>query len=246
MKQILYKLFYQLFRSKSYLDISGISKIFWSAEPRMHQRIMRAGGEREQLEYFLKQIQPGDVVWDVGAFIGMFSLFAEDRVGSEGIVYAFEPEHKTIELIQKNMAFNHSHNIKIVEAALGENDGEALIYSSDDDQNAISSLRPGHSLKNKGLPITIRRGDSLVNNNEVKVPNVIKMDVEGAEFGALKGMFDLLKNSQCRFLFLELHVEDLPRFNSSDSEVRDLLAEAGFTIDREFPRGTELHLYCSK
>jgi len=246
MKKELTRLFYQLFRSKTPLEICGIRKIFWSAEPRMHQRIVWAGGEREQLEYFIKQIRDADVVWDVGAFIGMFSMFASQAVGANGQVFTFEPEASTAELVKKNCAYNNISNITLIEAALGEEDGEAMIYSSEEDQNAISSLKPGENLKKQGIPIQIRTGESLVRQHEAEPPTVVKMDVEGAEYQALKGMREVLERPECRFLFLELHPQDLPRFGASEGEVRDLLGQVGFNIDRETQRGTEMHLFCSK
>ncbi len=246
MKKEIIKLLYQLFKSKTSLEILGIRKTFWSAEPQMHRRIVRAGGEREQLEYFIQNIKPNDIVWDVGAFVGMFSMFASEAVGAGGKVYTFEPEHNTADIVRKNCGYNNLTNITLIEAALGDKDGETLIYSSEDNQNAISCLKPGKNLKKQGTSITIRSGHSLIEKNEAEVPNVVKMDVEGAEFQALTGMRDILERPECRFLFLELHTEDLPRFDSSDLAVRTLLKEAGFTIEKEIQRGTEIHLFCNK
>lgn len=246
MKKKLVRLFYQLFRSKTPLEIAGIRNLFWSAEPRMHQRIERAGGEREQLEYFIQQLRQGDVVWDVGAFIGMYSMFAAKAVGADGEVFTFEPEHNTAKLVKKNSAYNNISNIRLIEAALGEEDGETVIYSSEEDQNAISSLRPGEHLKKQGIPIQIRTGTSLIDQQQATAPTVVKMDVEGAEYQALKGMQKTLERPECRFLFLELHPRDLPRFGASEEQVRELLQQVGFNLDKETQRGTEMHLFYSK
>jgi FkbM family methyltransferase len=148
--------------------------------------------------------------------------------------------------VKKNCAYNNKSNIRLIEVALGDEDGEAMIYSSEEDQNAISSLKPGEHLKKQGIPIQIRSGVSLIAQQQATAPTVVKMDVEGAEYQALKGMREALERPECRFLFLELHPQDLPRFGASEDQVRELLQQVGFNIEKETQRGTEMHLFCSK
>ena len=212
----------------------------------MFDRICKAGGEREQIQKFMELLKPGDVVWDVGTFIGMYSLFSSHAVGSKGKIYSFEPEPKTAQRAQRNFDLNGSTTIRLLECALGAEDGLATIYPSKADENAIHSLKPNARRQTEGIQITVHRGDSLVEKNEAELPNAIKMDIEGAEHLALSGMQNILNDRRCRMIFLELHPEDLPAFGASAEQVRELIQSAGFKLDHEQKRGSEFHQFYLK
>lgn len=247
MQDAVRKWYYRVFRRKASLALAGgVRKIFWAGDPRMFTRIINAGGEREQLERFLAAIRPGDVVWDVGAFIGMFAIFSAHRVGEQGQVYAFEPEAGTLSMLRRNIDLNKTAPVEVIEAALGDHDGAAIIYASKPGENAIHSLHHGERHQATGADIRLRSGDALVTAGAAKAPNVVKMDIEGAEFQALTGMRDILQSETCRYLFLELHPAELPGFGASLEAVRELLENAGFRLEHEQTRGAETHLFYRK
>ncbi len=241
------KWYYRIFRRKASLTLAGgVRKIFWAGDPRMFTRIINAGGEREQLERFLAAIKPGDIVWDAGAYIGMFSIFSAHRVGEQGQVYAFEPEATTLSMLRRNIDLNRAMPVEVIEAALGDHDGAAVIYASQPGENAIHSLHHGERHQAVGTNINLRSGDALVRIGAAKAPNVVKMDIEGAEFQALTGMKNILQSEACRYLFLELHPSELPEFGATPEAVRELLENAGFQLEHEQMRGAETHLFYCK
>lgn len=238
----------KLFRAKTSLEVSGIEKTFWTTTLSMYDRILYAGGEKQQLEEFINQIRKGDTVWDIGAYVGMFSIFASDAVGSDGKVYVFEPEPKSFKLLRSNCQLNKADNATLFNFALGNHNEEGYIYPSNaaNDSVAIHSLKPGDRLMAEGSQTSIFNGDYLVQEKNVRPPNVIKLDVEGAEFQVLCGMSHTLSNPDLRFMVMEVHPDSLPVFGSSVQEIRTLLSEAGFTITRELERGAEIHFICEK
>ncbi|MCK5092656.1 MAG: FkbM family methyltransferase [Gammaproteobacteria bacterium] len=139
-------LFYKAFHARTSLEVAGIQKTFFSASPELYRRIVNVGGEREQLSVFLNKLVPGDVVWDVGAFIGMFSIFSSERVGNTGRVITFEPEPGTFKLLQENCKLNNADNITLFNAALYDSTDKGMIFASKENENAIHSLRPGEHL----------------------------------------------------------------------------------------------------
>jgi FkbM family methyltransferase len=237
--------FYKLFRSKTAVEILGMEKVFTSDSPFLYHRVLNAGGEKQQLSDFLKAIKPDDIVWDVGAFMGMYSVFASEAAKS-GKVYSFEPEQNSLQLLTKNRAYNNANNVNIINVALSNESEEGTIYPATSDANAIHSLRPGEGLKTKGATVKVVKGDDLVKQGQALPPNVIKIDVEGAEAQMIQGLKDNLSSPNCRFLFIEIHPKDLLRFGSSEDEVKSLLHECGFTINNEIKRGSEIHAFCSK
>jgi FkbM family methyltransferase len=238
--------YYKWLRPRTAVSINGFTGTFVTNTPALHRRVTRFGGEKEQLSAFLRELRTGDVVWDVGSFVGIFSLFASKAVGSSGKVYAFEPEPHTSALLQRNCELNSAHNVKIVNAALSDTDGGGEIFSANEGANAIHSLKPGGATASKGLSIKLRRGDSLVNAVEADVPNVIKMDIEGAELLAFKGLKETLAKPACRFVFLELHHQDLPRFGARSEDVLSFMQQVGFEVRQKIERGTESHVFFHK
>lgn len=241
------QLLYRTVRRTTSIDVNGIHRRFITTSSDLHRRVVAVGGEREQLSLFLKSLRPGDVVWDVGSFIGMYSVFASARIGEEGQIVAFEPESTAFGMANANAQANRLENIQVLNVALSDiNTNEGVVYSSQENNNAIHSLRQNAKLQEEGQQIQIHRGDDLVAASTIPAPTVIKMDIEGAEFGALSGMVELLKDPTCRFLFLEVHPTELPDFGGSVEKLEKLIDEVGFQVSKKIQRGSEYHYFCYK
>ena len=239
-------LLYKLFRSETSVEINGIERTFYSARPDLYRRIINVGGERPQLEKFIDHVNTGDVVWDIGAFIGMFTLFASAKVGETGHVVTFEPEPSTYTLLQDNCRRNNIKNVTLFNAALSDSTDQGQIFAAKDDKNAIHSLRPGNHLRSDGIPTQLYKADELVANGKTRAPNVVKIDVEGAEGLVLDGMKNLISNDKCRFLFMEVHPKDLSAFGHTVEDIDERIKKAGFNISEKIERGTEYHYFCVK
>ena len=127
----------------------------------------------------------GDVVLDIGAYVGMFTLKVVNLVGDSGMVIPIEPNPTNLSYLKQNV--NHHSNIKVVEEAILNRVGEGKLYTS--------SASPCHSLvypHKDFLNVRVNTIDNLV--KELGLPGVdfIKMDIEGAELQALEGARDVL------------------------------------------------------
>jgi FkbM family methyltransferase len=130
---------------------------------------------------------PGDVVIDVGANIGHMSLMAAREVGPTGRVIAIEPGSRAFTLLQRNAALNFPDRITSVRAACDESDGTATLYVSKYSAEH-NSLRPEPVIGGIGEEIVPTRSlQSLCRELDI-IPDVIKIDVEGAEWRVLKGL----------------------------------------------------------
>jgi len=166
---------------------------------------------------FERLIPTGAVTYDIGANVGYFSLLAAELAGPEGQVYAFEPLPRNVEFLRKHIKINHIDNIKVVEAAVSDHSGEAHF-----DLGASSAM--GHLTETDGIKVRMVALDELLAAGELRPPDYMKVDVEGAEFEALKGARRLLEKYH-PVLFLDTHQREahLPTI--------ELLQELGYEFE---------------
>lgn len=146
---------------------------------------------------FEREIKPGSTVYDIGANVGYFSLLASILVGESGKVFAFEPLPRNVEFLRKHISINKLSNIEVIEAAVSSQSGEAFF-----DLGASTAM--GHLSDSGGLEIQMVSLDDMVSAGEIKPPDYIKLDVEGAEYDALRGAEVVIDKFQ-PVLFLDTH-----------------------------------------
>lgn len=149
----------------------------------------------------LECISPGDVVIDAGANIGLFSLLASGRVGPKGLVLALEPNLENFKRLEHHIEVNHLRNVKMFQRAVAASSGESVAMEGEGIRARVASGQEG-DYQVKTLAI-----DDLTRQVGVR-PNILKMDIEGAESSA----FDAMR-------------ETLPGIKALTIEVHDALAE---------------------
>jgi len=152
-----------------------------------------------ETEVFKSVIKEGMTVLDMGANIGHFTLIAARLVGVNGKVYAFEPTPITFGLLEKNVDKYEFQNVTLVNKAVFDVEGVHKFYTVKGFE-AANSLGIGRNVPNYIEVPTIRL-DNFLNGISV---DVIKMDMEGAEFYAMQGMKRLLARSSSLKLFTEV------------------------------------------
>lgn len=167
--------------------------------------------EAEVEEAFLSAIKPGATVYDIGANVGWFSLLAAREVGPEGRVIAFEPSVTNASILQSNANTNGFGNVAIVPAAVCERDGWGRF-------SATASL-VGALAENGDECVPLLALDSWIAEMGETLPDVVKIDVEGAEARVLRGMAATLRKAR-PVLVIELH--------DTADDVANLLDEAGY------------------
>lgn len=161
-------------------------------------------------------VRAGDVCCDIGAFRGYTAGVMALAGASE--VCAFEPAPLNQQAVRRVIALNASLPIRLVEAAVGAEEGMIGITIHEDASmnfiGADASGRPAMEVKLVTL-------DSMVASGALKSPQLLKIDVEGAEASVLRGAGKSLRNS-VREIFVELHNDE------AREECEGLLSEAGF------------------
>ena len=201
--------------------------------------------EVEVLSRVVQEIRNGDVVYDIGAFIGTHAVIFALATGPRGRVVAFEPEWRAARNLHANVLLNGLHNVTVIEQAVTDATGEAELHM--DDSRVLSGFhslmvsRGGH-----GEMVPTVAGDELVAKGDLPAPNVIKIDVEGAELKVIAGLSMALSRPECRLVLCEVHPDLLAASGDAPSDVQDALAAAGFSTFERFGRGSEYHLLARK
>lgn len=179
----------------------------------------------------LGAIRQGDVVWDVGANVGLYSRKFSDIAGTSGKVFAFEPSPVNLRRLYE--AVGSLSNVAVVPVALGEREGVAAFEQGSDPLGATSRIvdRAGGDSVER-VEIRLSSGDSLVSSGVVAFPNVIKIDTEGFELDVLLGLTKTLEEKCLRALCIEVHFGLLQErgLSNAPSEIEKLLVSSGFSL----------------
>jgi len=183
-------------------------------------------GEDEYTELFYPlrgyirfcSIKEGDIVVDGGAFNGVFSVYAGKIVGEKGKVYAFEPNPRNMENLDRNLRLNNLNNVVIVKEGLW-NKKTTLSISNEE------SLSSVFSKSNDRIEIEVTSLDYFAQKNNIKGIDFIKMDIEGAEIQALEGAEEVLEKLNPFIAVASYHVVNGKK---TYKEVEDRLRAAGY------------------
>lgn len=156
--------------------------------------------EKGTLFILSKLLRPGDTFVDVGANIGLMTILAARVVGSKGKVLAFEPNSTTRDMLKFNVALDGLANVEVLPYAVGSRTEHATIYEDPGANRGRASLiRPEGVTSGMDIEV-VRLDDILPKQGNVRL---VKMDIEGYELEALKGMEALLSGAARPMLMIE-------------------------------------------
>jgi FkbM family methyltransferase len=211
----------------AWMDVDGLQMTGRTIGHVDHLRAWAEGREEPYMaEVFKRSVTPGDVVLDVGAYLGYFTLLAARGAGASGHVLVVEANPQSLELLERNIERNgFGDRVVVHRTAVAAEPGTATFYWDASDGSA-SGLAPPDNLGGS-YDVPVARIDDLVAAE--RPPNVVKMDIEGGEVAALAGMTETLKNVDR--LFIELNPEALAHAGASGATLLAILRDAGFAID---------------
>lgn len=142
--------------------------------------------EYEKQRALQRELKVGDVVYDVGANVGFYSLLASVLVGESGHVYSFEPFSGNLAALKKHLEINRVRNCTVIEAAVSSFDGQAAFDPSND-------RCTGHLAENGSLLVRTLTLDRLIREGDIRPPSLMKIDIEGAEYECLRGACNIIR-----------------------------------------------------
>lgn len=199
-------------------------------------------GEREEkrmLGVLMDNLLSGDNALDIGANLGIHSIFMAQKVGPEGTIIAIEPESENFARLIKNIDINQLDNIRPIQVALADKEDFGGLYIKNRiGRGAISLIRDGEAEFCQN--VTVLPGDEILERYGLPVPIVIKIDVEGYEFLVLKGLTRTLSHSTCRLVCCEIHAHIIPQ-GTEKTTIDAFMDSLGFICAVAFRRGGETH-----
>ena len=175
----------------------------------------------------LRAITPaGGTFLDVGANIGYFTLLASRWVGPSGSVYAFEPVTTTHARLLQNLALNRTANVTVVKEGASSSPGTAAIALAGDAGH--SHLVTHESKDARQEAITLTTVDAFVASRKLTRVDVIKIDVEGADFEVLRGAVATLQRFRPIVL---MEIELIARFGAAVDDVKRFLDGIGYDAE---------------
>jgi FkbM family methyltransferase len=176
-----------------------------------------------QIAWIDKHTKTGDIVLDIGAHAGCYSLIIAAKCGLSGRVIAFEPDPYARFAFMKNTALNPNLKSPVLESiACFDSDGQAVLYCGHG--NANSSLARSSAKSVDELRVTTTTLDSYVAERNLN-PKIVKIDAEGAEIRILKGAKRLLAGDAQ--IICELHPYAWKEFGNTFEELKELIKLAG-------------------
>lgn len=172
-------------------------------------------------------IHAGDTVFDIGANIGFHSLMMARLVRSTGQVHAFEPDMETFSILLRNIQINNYSNIIPIQKAVLDENGKVRLCRdliNNGAHHICSSVDTGEA-----IVVDCLRLDDYCDGYYSKI-DFIKMDIEGSEMCALKGMKRLIESNTKLKMVLEYFPAALKRYDTEAKELIGYLLERGFDI----------------
>ncbi|MEM6784139.1 MAG: FkbM family methyltransferase [Bacteroidota bacterium] len=148
--------------------------------------------EPEVQAVFAEHVRAGDVVYDVGANVGFFTVIAGRLVGPTGRVYAFEPFGESADRIRRNADHNDFGWVEVEQAAVSEAPGMGALAATESPVTFRLDDVPGPRAPTGTLPVRLISLDAFATRAAVRPPTFVKIDVEGNEERVIRGMLDVL------------------------------------------------------
>ena len=215
--------------------INGLSFYMIIPSRRIEGEVTGQYYETDFISNMIQHINPGDVIWDVGAATGTHTLPVVLKTGENGIVYPFEPDQESADVLEGNAILNNLSNVAVMRIPLWHQDMMVDLHTGGVTGRAPRVSEEGGSVNitfARHLPVQARSISSLIEHDKLRPPDILKIDVEGAELNVLQGMGDRVMP---RYIFLEDHTTLNPTRNAVK-----LLQDRGYTIGYEEARKTEV------
>lgn len=183
--------------------------------------------ESMETNYFLSKIKKGNIILDIGANIGYYTLLFSKLVGSKGKVFSFEPDPDNFRILSKNVFFNKLRNVVLVNKAVSDKTGKLNLFL--DEMNKGDHRSYDSNDGRKSIEINSISLDDYFKAYKGKI-DFIKIDTQGAEGMILRGMGKVLKSRKNIQIVCEFWPMGLSKSKFKPKEFLNLLMNSGFKI----------------
>ena len=196
---------------------TSAGKLRWRIDSLTSQTHLLGSYDIDTQEVFRRFLKNGSVVYDIGAHVGFFSLYCGLLVAPDGYVIAFEPDPAARASLQSQVVENPNLRVEVLPYAVSNHSGTLFLDTSCGSSQAFVS-------ENGSVSVAAETIDSLVQQQRIAPPTLLKIDVEGHEYAALEGALETIRR---------WHPVVLCDYNEGDTlgTVKRLLSPLGYEID---------------
>ena len=174
-------------------------------------------------------VRAGDLVFDVGAHVGYFTLLAAQRVTETGTVLSIEPNPTALDQLHQNVDRSGLKNVLVAHSACGDSDEPVRLYLHTESNSSMASLSAANATGGVGVDVACSTLDDLCADHRITRARLVKIDVEGAELSVLRGMDRILREMR-PIIVLELEPRLLAAFGASPDAILALLEGYGYRV----------------
>jgi FkbM family methyltransferase len=177
----------------------------------------------------MNELKSGDVIYDVGANVGDYTEKFAQCVGTLGEVVAFEPSPVAVDKIK--IRCQGYSQVNVMQIALADQNTTMALNLGESADSPVNSLAIENA-RGSTIEVSVARADSLVISENLRRPNLIKIDVEGFEPEVIAGFGALLLDPSLRAIFLEMHftILDARGKRHAPAQIVELLRARGFKV----------------
>jgi FkbM family methyltransferase len=195
-------------------------------------RFFYVGGSLDPNEFFFLKglLQPRMTFLDVGANDGLYSLFASRLVGADGLVVAIEPSSRELARLTSNVRLNRLGNVTILPVGASDRHATLALRIADFEhagQNTFGDFAHEVTSGNGVEDVPVEPLDAIVQRLDLRRIDVLKLDIEGAEYAALVGAEETLRLHR-PLILIELFDASLRKQGRTANDVLALLADLGY------------------
>lgn len=184
--------------------------------------------EGEILRACLSHLNDGDTFFDIGGHFGQYTIAAGRKVGPSGSVHVFEPGAIQDRYLRKNIELNNLENVTVANIALSDQPGELALFTPSFADIGKSQLTdPSES---DAVRVPVNTLDAYCEERAIRRIDVMKVDVEGAEFGVFKGAARVIREFPPKAIFYESVDSLCESFGHTPEEMHSYLEAAGYRI----------------
>ena len=181
-------------------------------------------------------LRPGDTVLDIGAHVGLFSMYASEMVGKNGSVHAFEPQANLVQRFERTIEHNQISNVTLHPFALGDATKIAKMHIPAGNSGAASLIRK----KTSGIttPVGVFHASEFLDRQNIATPRMIKIDVEGYESAVIRGLIKFILARMPAAIVFEAQFQQSRNNNAAIS----ILEEVGYRCHPILPSALQLRI----
>lgn len=203
--------------------------LVWANEDIGKKILLTKNFESDEIHFLKTQVRTGDICFDVGGNTGIYAMLFAKLSGPSGRVHVFEPIHKNVLAISLAAEINgFAHQLSVFEGVASCQNGNVNIVIPEMD-GAYAHIESQQKASGGILARSITL-DAYIEQHAIARVDVLKVDVEGAEFDVLRGAASLLGHSECapRIIMVEMFSDFLNDFDASIPALLAYLAGFGY------------------